>query len=198
VENLRVTKYNDGTAILKVTDSVAWRTIEDSNLTTPTYCNFANNTNADSIKKYGALYNWYVMDTKKLAPAGWHVPSDYEWQIMEDYLVREGYNWDNSIGANLIAKAMAAKTDWKAWTDLGAVGCDLTMNNKRGFSGLPAGCRTTTAYFDGIGRYGYWWSTSETDDATTGWYRYLDCKLVSFEKCNYNKSRGYSVRLVRD
>jgi uncharacterized protein (TIGR02145 family) len=80
-ENLRVTKYNDGTAITKITDSAVWYNISYNNLTTPAYCFYNNTTNADSIKKFGALYNWYVVDTKKLAPAGWHVPTDSEWEV---------------------------------------------------------------------------------------------------------------------
>ena len=60
-ENLRVTKYNDGSAIPKVTDSVAW-----GNLTTPGYCYYDNTTDSASIKKYGALYNWNVVSPANL------------------------------------------------------------------------------------------------------------------------------------
>jgi len=69
-ENLRTTKYNDGSAIPLVTESAAWAA-----LTTPGYCYYGNTTNDDNIKKYGSLYNWYVVDStnpKKIAPAGWH------------------------------------------------------------------------------------------------------------------------------
>ena len=107
VENLRTTKYNDGTAIPYVTDSAAW-----VNLTTPGYCYFNNMVNADSIRKFGALYNWYAVDTKKLAPAGWHVPTDAEWDTLENYLIANGYNWDGTTDSNKIAKSLAAKTDW--------------------------------------------------------------------------------------
>jgi uncharacterized protein (TIGR02145 family) len=70
VENLRTTRNNDGSAIPHVTDGTEWAA-----LTTPGYCFYDNMSNVDSIKEYGALYNWYAVDTKKLAPAGWHVPS---------------------------------------------------------------------------------------------------------------------------
>ena len=67
VENLKTTKYNDGTPIPNVTDNTEW-----SNLTTPAYCWYDN----DITKKnpYGALYNGYAVRTGKLCPTGWHVP----------------------------------------------------------------------------------------------------------------------------
>ena len=69
-ENLRVTKYNDGSAIPLDTSIATW-----NNATTPKYCFYNNTTDSGSIKKYGALYNWYVVspaNLKKIAPAGWH------------------------------------------------------------------------------------------------------------------------------
>ena len=116
-ENLRTTKYNDGTSIPHVTDSSEWNT-----LTTPGYCYYNNTNNADSIRKFGALYNWYTINTKKLAPAGWHVPSDSEWKVLEEYLIANGYNWDGTTDSNKIAKSLAAKTDWKSSNEEGHVG----------------------------------------------------------------------------
>jgi uncharacterized protein (TIGR02145 family) len=63
VENLRTTKYNDNTAIPKVTDATAWAA-----LTTPGVCTYNNTDNADTINTYGRLYNWYTVSTGKLAP----------------------------------------------------------------------------------------------------------------------------------
>jgi len=72
VENLKATRYNDGTAIPLVTDSAAWAT-----LTTPGYCWYNNDTANKDV--YGALYNWQAVNTGKLAPAGWHVANDADW-----------------------------------------------------------------------------------------------------------------------
>jgi len=80
IENLKTTKYNDGTSIPMVTDSAAW-----INLTTPGYC-WHKNTSASYKNTYGALYNWYAVNTGKLAPKGWHVPSDAEWTTLITYL----------------------------------------------------------------------------------------------------------------
>jgi uncharacterized protein (TIGR02145 family) len=135
VENLRVTKYNDGSAIPFDTSKEAWK-----NATTPKYC-FVNNTiHSDSIKKFGALYNWYVVNpanTRKIAPVGWHIPTYAEWDTLQNYLIANGYTWDGSATGYAIAKSLAAKTDWWTYSGAGKIGCDLTKNNRSGFSALP-------------------------------------------------------------
>lgn len=79
VENLKTTRYNDGTSIPLVTGNTEW-----INLTTPGYCWYDNDiTNKET---YGALYNWYAVQTNKICPAGWHVPSDSEWTALTDFL----------------------------------------------------------------------------------------------------------------
>jgi len=71
-ENLRTTKYNDNSSIPEVTDASTW-----TSTTSGAYCCYDNNpSNCDT---YGALYNWYAVNTGKLCPSGWHVPSDAEW-----------------------------------------------------------------------------------------------------------------------
>ena len=79
VENLKTTRYNDGSPIPFVTDSSSW-----SNLTTPGYCWYNNDTTNKNT--YGALYNWFAVNTGKLAPTGWHVPTDDEWTTLTTYL----------------------------------------------------------------------------------------------------------------
>lgn len=79
-ENLKVTRYRNGTAIPTVTSNTDW-----FNLTTGAYCNYDNSTSDAAI--YGRLYNWYaVNDSRNIAPTGWHVPSDEEWKTLEKYL----------------------------------------------------------------------------------------------------------------
>ena len=200
VENLRVTKYNDGTVIPLVTDSAAWARIYYNDLTTPAYCFYKNTTNADSIKKYGALYNWYVVNTKKLAPAGWHVPSDSEWTIMEKYLVKNGYNRDGTTDTtayNRIAKALAAKTGWSSSSTTGNIGCDLTKNNRSGFSALPGGSRSSDGDFFSQSYYGLWWSATESA-ASHAYNRGLYYDIDYLSRGYSNESCGFSVRLLRD
>jgi len=195
VENLRTTRYNDSTSIPHVTDSASW-----ANLTTPGYCYYNNTTNADSIAKFGSLYNWPAVDTKMLAPKGWHVPSDSEWTVLEHYLVLNGYNWDGTRDASdysKIAKSLAAKTDWRTDTTIGYPGNNLIKNNSSSFSALPGGDRSYEGPFYDQGVGGFWWSATE-NGASHAWSRDLGYVGVSLYRHDFSKRCGYSVRLVRD
>jgi len=79
VENLKTSIYNDGSLIPLVVDKTEW-----SNTNSPAYCWFSNNleTYSDS---FGALYNWFIVDSKKICPSGWHVPTKSEWEILITY-----------------------------------------------------------------------------------------------------------------
>lgn len=200
-ENLRVTKYNDGSAITQIAGDTTWDSCLYTN--TPAFCYYNNTTNADSINKYGSIYNWYVVspsNPKKVAPAGWHVPTDSEWTIMEKYLVLQGFNWDETTDTaqnNKIAKSLSAKTSWETDETQGAIGCNLTLNNRSGFSALPGGCRGIDGSFNGIGTDGHWWSATAVDDSTAFNYflSFVDEDLGNFIN---HKRWGYSVRLVKD
>jgi len=190
VENLKTTRYNNGRSIPLVSHGPTWY-----NLTSPAYCWY----NFDDANKniYGTLYNWYTVKTGKLAPTGWHVPTDAEWTTLENYLIANGYNCDGTTTGNKIAKSFAATTFWKTDTTLGAIGNDLTRNNTSGFAGLPGGCRGSGGTFGSIGNYGYWWSSTEYS-ARYVWYRYLHYDGFNVGRSNASKQYGFSVRCLRD
>ena len=76
VENLKTTKYRDGTSIPNVTINSAW-----SSLTTGAYCDYSNTSSNSDV--YGRMYNWYAInDTHHICPAGWHIPTDAEWTTL--------------------------------------------------------------------------------------------------------------------
>ncbi|HEY5591011.1 MAG TPA: fibrobacter succinogenes major paralogous domain-containing protein [Paludibacter sp.] len=183
VENLKTTKYRDGSAIPNVTDDDTW-----GSLRTGAYCNFGND-DAIGGTKYGKLYNWdAVNDSRNIAPTGWHVPTMDEWYTLTDYL----YANYGTFGS----KALASKTDWASSTNAnaGAVGNDLTKNNTTGFTALPGGYRNHYGTYNDSGYYGYWWSSSD------GGYRYLLYygSYVGKDFSYYGKVYGYSVRCVKD
>jgi len=76
----------DGIVIPQVTDSATW-----TNLTTPGYCWYLNENENKNL--YGALYNWFTIESDKICPAGWHVPSDEEWSVLIGFLANNGYNY---------------------------------------------------------------------------------------------------------
>jgi uncharacterized protein (TIGR02145 family) len=80
MDNLKVTHYRNGDPIPNVTDAGEW-----NNLSTGAYCDYNNDpANADA---YGRLYNFCaVYDSRNIAPEGWHVATDEEWQTLVDFL----------------------------------------------------------------------------------------------------------------
>jgi uncharacterized protein (TIGR02145 family) len=194
VENLRVTKYNDGSAVPYDTSNATWK-----NSTTPKFCYYGNTINADTIKKYGALYNWYVVNSTnlhKISPAGWHVPTDAEWDTLQNYLIANGYNYDGTTTENKIAKSMATKTDWTKSTNAGVIGNDLSTNNRSGFSALPGGCRSTSGIFTYQCTNCFWWSAAESSMLSCS--RVLAFDFSNLSRSSVNPSCGFSVRLVKD
>ena len=204
-ENLKTTKFNDGSSIPLVTSTIDW------GKPSPGYC-WYNNDSADIKNTYGALYNWYAVFTGKLAPKGWHVPSAAEWDTLQNYLIAHRYNYDGTTTGNKIAKALAAKINWHTITILsGQIGNDLSKNNQSGFSAQPggyrsiSGCSDVYADFEGIGCLGYWWTTT-FDSKSGASHCILNFSSESFIiggcKSNYgashNRSCGMSVRLVKD
>ncbi len=188
-ENLKTTKYNDGMSIPLVTDSQDW------GKQTPRYCWYGNNVANKNL--FGALYNWYTVNTGKLAPTGWHVPSEPEWDTLQNYLIANGYNYDGTTSENKISKSLAAKLNWNQTPVSGTPGNDLSINNRSGFSAFPSGYRNQYGLFLGILYYGYWWSTNEYD-LTDAWYRYLIYSAADMYRNSTDNSYGYSVRCLRD
>jgi len=191
-ENLRTTRYNDGTPVSLDTSKTTWTYTK-----TEKYCYYGNITNADSIRKFGALYNWFAVNTKKLAPSGWHIPTYAEWDTLQNYMISKGYNYDGVTTGNKIGKSLAAKTDWVTSTNTGAVGNNQEQNNSSGFSAFPGGMRYSDGGFDGIGCRGSFWTATECTPADSR-YRYLNFSNGYLLKSYFHKSCGFSVRCVRD
>jgi len=138
VENLRTIRLNDGTQIPNVTNDSVW-----AFLTSPGYC-WYNNDGPYYGPTYGALYNWYAVNTGKLAPVGWRVPADSDWFTLELYLNPHAGGRLKEVGT----------THWET-PNTGAT-------DERGFRALPAGIRDCSFWnwtFYEIGMRTYFWST---------------------------------------
>jgi uncharacterized protein (TIGR02145 family) len=182
-ENLKTGYFNDGSAIPLVTDASAWTA-----LSTPGYCWYNNDETANKAT-YGALYNWYTVNTGKLCPTGWHVPSDSEWKTLEMYLG--------------LTQSEADAAGWRG-TDQGTqlkntTGWNSGGNgtNTSGFSALPGGNRFTSGPFALIGDYGYWWSSSDFD-AIDAWCRNLYHPNGDVFRNRLDKHYGWSVRCLKN
>ncbi len=186
LENLKTTKYNDGTAIPNVTDNSAW-----INLVTPGYCWY--NNDASYKNPYGALYNWYTVNTGKLAPKGWRVPSQEDWTSLRNYLIANGYNYDGTTSGNKIAKALTSINSWRSERTVeGTPGSSdyREKQNSSGFSALPGGSRQEEG-FVAEGYVGLWLSSQSANCVgMTG-------NLCDFAIGSSLNSYGSSVRCIK-
>jgi len=183
-ENLKTTEYNDNSSIPNVTGSSAW-----INLKTPGYCWYDNDETTNKTE-YGALYNWYAVNTGKLCPSGWHVPADAEYKTLEMYLG--------------LTQVQANDTLWRG-TDPGAqmkntAGWKTGENgtNTSGFSALPGGYRYhRDGTFYNITDLSYWWCSDEVSSAA-GYYRRLDGGNSGIYRAGTLKAAGKYVRCLKD
>jgi len=162
-------------------------------------------TLGSSSIKYGYLYNFFAVDDARgIAPDGWHVPTDTEFETLRLYIASQGWNYDGTtdVGTdeeNKQGKALATDYGWEPDGEIGVVGnTDYPeIRNISGFSGLPGGNRTNDGSFYNIGSFGFWWSSSETS-ANTAWFRYLNYGYTFVNRTNDYKENGFSVRCLRD
>lgn len=175
-ENLKSTKYNDGTDIPFVFVS---NNSDFATLTTPGYCWYNNNYDTYG-STFGALYNWYAVNTGKLCPTGWHVPADAEWSTLTDYL-----------GGEMMAGDKLKETGTLHWLS------PNTGTNETGFKALPGGACYGYGPFAFIGEFGHWWSATELN-ASDAWYRWIVNQGSAVARVTYLKTTGYSVRCVKD
>jgi uncharacterized protein (TIGR02145 family) len=185
-KNLNVSKYRNGDIIPEVRNQKEWE-----GLRTGAWCYYNNDPKNGKI--YGKLYNWYaVNDLRGLAPVGFHIPSDSEWNTLIDYL-----------GGYKVAGGKMKKIGISNWS-----APNLGATNESGFSGLPGGYRNTWEIifldrrsipnlFNDIGNYGQWWSSSE-QDFENSWTLSLNSSYGDIRKEKNLKEYGYSVRCIRD
>jgi uncharacterized protein (TIGR02145 family) len=190
VENLKTTRYTDGTEILNVTNHKQWECT-----TVGAYCNYDNlESNAAT---YGRLYNWHAVNSGNLAPDGWRIPTDKDWDILEEYLIANGYNYDGSKIGNKFAKSMASKTGWALSDTTGTPGTAPENNNSTGFSALPGGFFSNHEGFCQLGIGGRWWS-STMSSITNALDRYLYFDNNGLFRSGQTNECGFSVRLVKE
>jgi uncharacterized protein (TIGR02145 family) len=188
-ENLKTTKYNDGTPIPLVGDSMIlikgrggsrlmslWES-----LTTGAYCWYSDNK--DYKDMYGALYNAYVVNTNKLCPTGWHVPAEAEWDALITYL-----------GGIFIAGGKLKEIDTIYWN-----APNIGATNETGFTALPGGLRSITGTYSGFGHQGVWYSSTKSTGGRGGNINLARSLKYDNSEVFYtrmNENCGVSVRCI--
>jgi uncharacterized protein (TIGR02145 family) len=160
---------------------------------------WAYEQNSSNVSKYGYLYNWET--AKKVCPAGWHLPSNDEWNQLAKYINNNNQSGPRRKGQGdywPIAEFLKSTTGW---------GGNCNGNDEFGFNALPGGIRYDNGRFFSKWHYGFWWSSTQNSSGNP-WYRYLQCNAIYFYSYYYrndygindgcNKAYGLSVRCVMD
>jgi uncharacterized protein (TIGR02145 family) len=177
-ENLKVTKYNNGDPIATTTPA----TLNVSQEEDKARYQWAYEGDESKVKDYGRLYTWYaVTDSRKVCPAGWHVPSDAEWKVLIDFLG----------GEDVAGEKLKEKGDTHWYSDMGA-------SNESGFTALPGGYRNGSGKFGGLCHEGYWRTSTEYNT----YFAYYQAIMSGYKNISkdYNvpKENGLSVRCLKD
>ncbi len=181
-ENLKTTKYNDGSSMHLITDKTEWR-----NAISEAYCWFDNDiTNKES---FGALYNWYAVNTGKLCPKGWHVPTDTEWAELITFL------GGKSVAGGKLKATGTIEGGNGLWHH------PNVATNETGFSALPGGFRQETGSYDFNGKNwaGFWWTSNEYSSNTIHSFQMnYDESSIEYGYLGSSKNLGFSVRCLKD
>jgi uncharacterized protein (TIGR02145 family) len=171
--NLNVSHYRNGDEIPQVTDPTQW-----ANLTTGAWCYYNNDPANGAI--YGKMYNWYAInDPRGLAPQGWHVPTDTEWNTLI-----------SCLGGNAVAGGKMKEVGTTYWSTP-----NLGATNSSRFTGLPGGQRNYFGNFETI-QIGSWWSSSEIGNFA--YQRSIFYDTTTVVRSGLGKLTGIYVRCIKD
>lgn len=174
VANLNVITFRNGDTIPEARTNKEWVAAGEAGQ--PAWC-YYNNDPAIG-QKYGKLYNWYAInDPRELAPDGWNLASDEDWEKLSYYLG----------GAGIAGTKMKNTSGWNEG-DSGT--------NESGFTGLPGGYRIENGIFLNVGSIGIWWSSTESK-TLSAFDHYLMLR-GNLGRSSNPKQRGESVRCLRN
>ncbi|MDR1762254.1 MAG: fibrobacter succinogenes major paralogous domain-containing protein [Bacteroidales bacterium] len=179
-ENLRTVKFNNGMAIANVTENAAWENAQEPA--------FAAYNNEMPVSAHGLLYNYKAMESGKLCPEGWRIPTDEDWNKLIDTL-----GGQEKVGIVLKSKGLFSLEDEKE-----------KATNESGFSALPSGFRERDGRFHVMGENALWWSASPRIDkknnlldTQNGMYYSVD-KNTNVNHSHIVRTVGLSVRCVKN
>lgn len=176
--NLNVTTFRNGDSIPEAQTPDAWETA--GNKGQPAWCYYENNPIYE--EKYGKLYNWYaVNDSRGIAPEGWKVPSNIEWQKLIKYLGSE-----NVAGGKMKESGIS---HWKT--------PNKDATNESGFTALAGGLRYSDGEYNDLNDDAYFWSSTHYNE-DSAWYFVLGYYFPNIYSNYYDKRHGFSVRCIRE
>lgn len=179
--NLNVSKFKNGETIKEAKSPAEWE--EALNKGIPAWCyvdNYVSNG-----KTLGKLYNYYaVTSLKGLAPDGWHIASDFEWEMIYKY-----YNVNITETDFYEGEKIFMNSNWKSRYPWGF------GTNKTGFNALPSGYRSINGFTkDGA----YYWGDIKLDRKDGAFHSILGDNYICDYGCDATYKFGFSVRCVKD
>ncbi|NJK95931.1 MAG: hypothetical protein HC905_14355 [Bacteroidales bacterium] len=188
-ENLKTTKYSNGSDIPLVTNDATW-----VSLSAPGYC-WYNDNEALNKDIYGALYNYYAVETGNLCPAGWNVPTDMDWKQLEMFL---GMSQNDAEILGFLTRGTDEGAKLKETGTMYWEAPNAGATNESGFGARPGGHRSeSNGTYEVEGQYGNWW-TSSGYNTETALHRSMSYNGQEIHRNNMDKSYGFSVRCVKD
>jgi uncharacterized protein (TIGR02145 family) len=174
LENLRTTSYSDSFWIPEVIENNLWNSPDE-----PQFCWYQND---NSYKvPLGALYNWAAVNSGRLCPPGWHVPSTAEWNSLFTYLG----------GTKVVSNKLREAGDANWMTP------NTGATNSSGFTALPGSFRSTDGSFGTFGYYGYWWTSTPYGNTQAVAIKMITSRAEIYSDA-VDVGSGLSVRLIKD
>ncbi len=205
-ENLKVTKYRNEDDIPANLEDTTWEnTTEGAMAIYPPEDVDGLESEQAVVEAYGMLYNWYAVDDQRgICPSGWHVPSEYEWTQLEEYLED---NFEAITSSKLANVLKSCRQDGSPLTG----DCDTNEHPRWnghgthygtddfGFSALPGGLRDEYGAFEAIGLGALWWTSSVIgEDASFARSIVFDSGTLNAGFTGGSRNSGLSIRCVKD
>ena len=186
VENLKTTKYNDGTPIPNVADITEWRHIN-----APAYVWYENDI--ANKETYGALYNWHTIGEGNLCPEDWHVASDEDWKILEMSLGMTQKQVDGTVWRGTDEGGKLKEAGTKHWE-----GNNKGATNDSGFTAVPSGRRFSSGQFGDMATGNTIW-TSTQSSISSACYRHFSAGGARIGRNpGGDKKFGFAVRCIKN
>lgn len=173
--NLNVDHFRNGDPIPEAKNASEWKSAGMNK--EPVWCYYDYDPKNGEV--HGKLYNWYaVNDSRGLAPEGFKIPSNDDWNTLAEYLE----------GTDVAGKKMKNNTGWPN---------NGNGNNESGFSGLGGGNVKASGGFRQLESMGQWWSATEKDESDAYYYGLREC-CDDLDDKRDQKTNGFSVRCIKE
>jgi uncharacterized protein (TIGR02145 family) len=179
--NLDIVRFSNGDIIPEALSPEDWETANSNKQ--PIWCYY--DYNPSNNNKYGKLYNWYaVNDPRGLAPTGYRIPTDIDWEDLTTFLE----------GKDIAGEKLKSNYGW-----------EVNGTNSIGFNAIPCGYVNENGEFSDIDKHSYWWTNTEhsslfsfLNEESNALFRMIYSDKSDLESDTFDKRCGLSVRCIKE